>query len=1120
MKKNLLLAALMAIASVFSVSAEVLTPYEEQFENTIRPKGWLRGGAYSYSQGTFTPHETGGHSGGYLSVNQYYNTYSTYYKNYSYNDLLVTPKVEGEVSMWVRKNGSEPTLTVYTIEDVNNIPSSADKLTRLADTSSNIVEGMTIDDWTKVTLSGVPAGTNLGIRLNNLDIDEFTATSADVLYRPSLIVNVEKSSSNTTLEADADNKVTFSFKVSIENNGDIDFPASDEGFKIELVNANLDNKLFGTDYITEAIPCGTKVEKEIQMTGVAEVAPNSSSNNYKVIITHALTNSIETSLGWYTVIPYLPVTKFMFFENNDANNSTYNDVNIKGKIVIGAGAAATTSRTLWMWNSGTAPMNVTAVTVSDGFTTDAEPFTLAKGEKKSVTISLAGEPGLKTGTITFTEATLGDVKYDITGLVTKEGDYAQDFEGEGSPEGMVIPNSWNIKAASDVLKTLAGEKYIENTSSSSLSRIVTPLITFGEGEKIHFMASKTDNTSSKLYVYTSTDRVNWTRVKAIGTSTYGDFDELYGEDKPTGSGYGTYEFCLFSADVPAGDIYVAFEAGGVRLDNIHGGKLKDVSHDLYVVEVGLPDVAAVNTRYISTIKLRNLLEKAEKDYAILLEVNGEEVARATETPELVKGEDVTFDLRYTPHTAGDFTGKFVFVAGDDRMELNSFDFTVGEEKAEAVYQVGEVKITSTEPLNTYYNTQGQVIYRADQLGMEKGVKLTGFSFNGYCTREMVKNVKVWIENTDDEAYDRSNVQAASTDNMTLVYDGQYTFTVCGNSYDKVYEPVFVIPFNEPFSYDGRSIRIAIEQLDAVEGFDYTNVFVTIDNSVYDYWNDIYDNRVITNQKEYAEDLADEPSWVVYKAGYPVTYFNVVKDIVVAKGNVTDDLGAPVENALVKFTSDDILYSSTTDATGAYSMNIININLTYNLTAEAEGYDSFSKEAVTFTAAEPEAVNDIELKWTDRTATLSGVVTSSLDNGAPLAGVTVALTSGENTVSATTDESGAYTLTVPEFTAEYTLTASIADETLATETYKFASKAETKDIVVAWSSLSSIIGDADTKVTVNGNVITVAAPAGTLVAVYNMAGMQVGSALSDGSAVSFGPLASGIYVAAGHKVVIR
>ncbi|MDE6801279.1 MAG: hypothetical protein K2J06_00750, partial [Muribaculaceae bacterium] len=187
MKKRLLFAALVAAASALSASAEVLTPYVEQFENAgIRPKGWLRGGASGYSSATMTATEEGGHSGGYITINQYLNSYYSYSKSYGYNDLLITPAVTGEVCLWVRKHGIDPTLTIYNIADITKIPSSSSDFKMLEGTDKNIIADMDVTEWTKVTINDVPEGTYLGIRVHNLDIDEFTAETANVLYRPSL----------------------------------------------------------------------------------------------------------------------------------------------------------------------------------------------------------------------------------------------------------------------------------------------------------------------------------------------------------------------------------------------------------------------------------------------------------------------------------------------------------------------------------------------------------------------------------------------------------------------------------------------------------------------------------------------------------------------------------------------------------------------------------------------------------------------------------------------------------------------------------------------------------------------------------------------------------------------
>ncbi|MDE6160848.1 MAG: hypothetical protein K2F77_04240 [Muribaculaceae bacterium] len=103
MKKHLFI-ALAALMTAASMSAEIKSPYTEQFENpSFRPVGWKNIVSSSYSAGSYTTSETGGHSGGYITASQYSNYFSSYYNNYNYCDLLATPRLSGEVSIWVRK---------------------------------------------------------------------------------------------------------------------------------------------------------------------------------------------------------------------------------------------------------------------------------------------------------------------------------------------------------------------------------------------------------------------------------------------------------------------------------------------------------------------------------------------------------------------------------------------------------------------------------------------------------------------------------------------------------------------------------------------------------------------------------------------------------------------------------------------------------------------------------------------------------------------------------------------------------------------------------------------------------------------------------------------------------
>ncbi len=1060
MKKILLIAAF-AVAC-FSVSAEVLSPYTEQFENqTARPRGWLIGYGSSWAPATFTSNTEGGHSGGYISVNQYGNSWNSWSSYYSYADVLITPKVEGEVSIWVRQNGDAPTLTFYTFTDLTNI-GSASSFKMLAGTDKNLVEGKSLDDWTQITVSKVPEGTYLGIRAHNLDIDEFTATKAEVEYRPGILdVSVDLKSDEKTLEADSDNNITFDFTVTVTNTGDLDFPGGEPGLNITLKNVPLE-KVFGTGNITDAIPWGGSVSKDFKMTGPAEADPSSATTQFKLYVSKGDDTPVEASLGYFTIIPYKPVVKMMFFEDNDKNLSSYNDVNINDEATIGAGPAGTTSRTLYLWNQGTAPMNVTSVTAGEGFTTDVtEAFTLEPKGKKAIKVSLADTPGFKQDTLRVNVEGLEQAKYAIQGLVTEEGKYSENFDAKTLPAGMVISPGVKHVNVPDILAPLGGAKYMEYTSTygGTSSRVITPKLTFAEGEKFYFMATKKDNTSAKLVVYTSSDRVNWTEAKTIVASSYDKEHEHFNISQPTGTGYGTYEFRIFEIEMPAGDSYVAFELYGACLDNLYGGTKVEMAHDLYLVNYAVPTAAEVNTRFITSATIRNLMPTAETDYKVQLKVGDEIVATAAETPELTFGAEATYELRYTPHAEGTYTGQMLFVAGEDVTVLHTFEIVVGPEKAEATYQVGDFKITATDPLNTIYNAQGQIIYRAADLGMEEGMKITGFTFSGYNETELKKNVKVWITNTEVDKFDSADIQPLNPEQMTLVYDGEYTFAVGGDSRNKEYVPMFTVPFSTPFTYTGKNVVIMIQQTDLTEGQENSHVFIGVDNSKYDYYNDIYDDRVIRNQKDYADDLIDDPSWSVYRVGFPVTYFSVAKEVAVLKGSVKDEFGKAIQGARVVINSDDLQYSGLSNSEGEYSMSVANIGEThvYVATATAEGFDAATAEGIKFSEETLEVTKDFVLNYTNREATLEGVVTTSLEEDDAVFGAVVTLKSGDSVYSTSTDEDGKYTLTVAEFTGEYDLTVTVDEVEYLSEKFTFGSKSETKDLSIAWTGPATLKG---------------------------------------------------------------
>ncbi len=1057
MKKFLFLSAMMLLGTTFTSGAEVVADYTESFENaSFLPKCWRNLTSSSYTKGSYTVKTTGGHTGGYLAATQYSDYYSSYSENYQYIDQLVTPKVSGTITLWVRKSdasGKDPQLTFYKRTDNTTAPSSYSTNTYLPDGTKNLVEGKDVSDWTKITVENVPADTYIGIRAFNLDIDDFSATSASLDYVTSMTASA-KLIGASTLYADADNMVTYNFELTLTNTGDNDIAASEKGFAVKLLNGNLSNKVVGETKVTDALPYGQSVVKQLAIKAKAELAPDTKSNSFKLQISHDGLPTQEPSLGYITLIPYAPVAKFMFNETNSSNQSSYNDVNIVNSIAIGSGAAGT-SRSLWMWNSGTARMNVTAVRMEGDFTADATAFTLEPDAKKEIKISLKGDAGFKTGKIVFVETTLGEVSYNLNGVVTKQGRYTENFEAEAIPAGYIADANWIRKATPDALKTLGGEGAMQMKSYSNTGVLISPKMKFDENEAFSFMASKTDNTSSNLLIYTSPDRVTWTKVFEIySNSSYGP--NVFSGDKPTGTGYGTYEYNFFSVPMAAGEMYVKFESKyGVYLDNISGGELVPVAHDLYVVSRDLPNAASVNTRHVSSLRLRNLTAATESGYSLELLLDGNKVAQATETPDLEPNVDQDFQFVFTPHDAGTFKAQYVFVKGEDRLILSEFDMTVDPESASSELQVGTEKITTTEPFNTFsIASQAQVLYSADMLQMQSGSKITAISYHGYNKDKQTKRIRVWMENTEDTEYDPTNIKAQNKANMTLVYDADYEFTPGGDQATKTYVPILNLTLSTPFVYTGHSVRVMTELVTtdptATEG---KHTFYCIDNSKYNFYQDIYDNRCIKKTVDTEEDLLpEENGWMQYRVGYPVTYFSVAKDVVTYKGNVTDELGAPLQGVAVNLSSDDILYKDVTNSDGNYTMHVPNATLTFNFSATAEGYEPVNKADITLDPANtPEVVDNFVMKWIDRTGKLTGKVENRATH-AGLAGAEVSL----NDKKATTDADGKYEITVDEVTDTYTFKVTMNGQELCSEEFRFPTKAAVKDVQVEYN-LVPVIG---------------------------------------------------------------
>ena len=228
---------------------------------------WLREGSTSKSLASNTSYDHNGATKkciGWTVANQGAASSSS--------EALITPKVGGEVSFWVHRATSSTTSTYNTELDLFIMTYDANGNWTRNNLSSDItVEGLTEakalvgadytdannEKWKQVTLKNVPDGTHLGIHMNGLFIDDFSASKAwlewpsylhDVAATPYVDVTPMGVStkyyldeSNSFLDGDKPYELTVQLKQTV-NAGTFTEDMLKLQFKLRFANLSGDDK--------------------------------------------------------------------------------------------------------------------------------------------------------------------------------------------------------------------------------------------------------------------------------------------------------------------------------------------------------------------------------------------------------------------------------------------------------------------------------------------------------------------------------------------------------------------------------------------------------------------------------------------------------------------------------------------------------------------------------------------------------------------------------------------------------------------------------------------------------------------------------------------------------------
>lgn len=826
------------------------------------------------------------------------------------NDLLVTPAITGKASIWVKKTSSwsSSTIKFYAVTLENGKYKMGDQI--------EVEIPKLSTDWVQVNL---PEQNNqyIGIRAENLYIDDFAADNADIELQKSLLVSKVSYKGKDKVDCDANGKFPVEYEVTITNNGDLDLTEGTEGYSLSVRNYSKNKAVVFTQPLKGNLAVGASTTVTVSGTANCNTYPDR--NRYDVY--EDLTNTSKAG-AWIEPVPYKPV---LTMRNDDGKIDNGNETFAWGMV------NASTDKTFKISNDGAAPLNITKVVVPDGFTTSlAAPLTIAAHETKDFTVTMTAEkPGIYSGEFKVSGEGVDDFSFNVSGTVLDPAKYYANFNDNQIPAGAYAEDGWSV-AQRDVASS-DNPYLLSNGSQDKDNKFVTPLLKVAEGEKMSVDVARTNYYTGGegvyLNVYYSADRTNWTLARKITAN------EL-SEDRAVNYTYYYSKLKTFVIDnIPAGNYYIGFGAGYTSIDNIYGFEKVDVAHDLMLTASKLPATAVVNNAYTATATLLNVNAKDEAadSYTASLYVDGEVVATAP-AKAIASGEKAEFSFSYTPHKAGAAEAYIEFKNAADNYTVASEKVSVDvkEEQATGTVTVGNGNTTSNKTAIDWYDANGSGahmdnLYKPEMLekyGLKKGAKITSVSYTGTSFND--KTVSDILLTAYVGAVDTAKFEAGKNYESLQkvdVYTGKSTIDFVDG---KTYTTTITLP--EPIIWDGTS---AIRVLTYVKADKYVNVKFNADDS--------------DNNSYYGSGAPGEASSLSAKPT-AVAEFGIQTEPSVMSGKVTWKNKA-VAGATVTLTSGDVIYTGASDDKGAYSIDVIQNDKKYNLTVSAPGYIDYTENDV-------------------------------------------------------------------------------------------------------------------------------------------------------------------------------
>lgn len=818
---------------------------------------------------------------------------------YSTQDMIVTPRVEGNIQFFLSKKGSQ----------ASSIPKiKAYKCTRNADFSYTLGEQIDLGNvsvasksWTQVDFN-LSEPTYVALWMEHCYFDSFSADKAEIPQLRAVQLNgFGAEDGQYSVKADREGNVEFKLSIRVTNRGNLPLNTTDEDFSFEVKISQ--NVVSTIPVDVDLLPGEATV---VNFSLPYKLANPTKSETLSVTCVENVSRTISSTSITLSAQAYVPVLEISSDGKavSSMNFGFYHD---------------SSSVDLTLSNKGAAPLEISAITLPEGVTLDLEaPLTIEGGASRSGMLTIGGDSPVS-GKVGIESNTYGDIDgFNIIGAKVAPGTFTEEFADNVIPARWIMPKAGAWTAQSDGSLRSA-------TSSSSAGKIILPAIDIASGSRLLFALTRTTRaTYYECYVkvFASDDRSNWTEIGKISS-------------KDTDTQMPDYDiFSFVELDVPAGKKYLAFEGVYVKIDNIAVGQLADVSHDIYMHSLSADATGMVNYPVAASLTLQNVGPKAiaSGEYSLELTLDGKCVA-------LVEGDDAKaldnaggktskFDFSFIPHaaSAGSVVSAQVKV-GDKVYEAEPAAITIAEEEMSTDVLVG-TRNTDDEMSNIPLragdkNSYSEFIYTASQLGLQKGDKIASVSFYYFINAERnpLKTIKMWVENTDKTApvMPESGKAFADTVQMTRVACKDYTFA---RTTDRVFDKysLLTIPFDESFEYDGGSLRFIVGH----ESSDFVAATFLVFRGGSTLWS--ADDVLATVKR-------DKPTQANF---LPTALIKLDKTAPVVSGTVTDGI-SPLAGAEVVLASDGVEYYGTSGSDGRFGITVKQASRSYEAVVAAHAF---------------------------------------------------------------------------------------------------------------------------------------------------------------------------------------